>query len=122
MWPADLHSLANDSSRLMETVRERRMRRCVVDADALLGEDALRASDLIEHAGSLGLDVERFRDDLRQHLGADRVAEDVDSADLSGVSGTPSFFVNGRRHYGAYDIDALSTAVRVARARALVTR
>jgi Na+/H+ antiporter NhaA len=85
-------------------------------------QDALRASDLIDHAGALGLDVERFRDDLRQHAGAGRVAEDVDSADLSGVSGTPSFFVNGRRHYGAYDIDALSTAVRVARARALVAR
>jgi Na+/H+ antiporter NhaA len=85
-------------------------------------QDALRASDLIDHAGALGLDVERFRDDLSQHAGAGRVAEDVDSADLSGVSGTPSFFVNGRRHYGAYDIDALSTAVRVARARALVAR
>jgi hypothetical protein len=36
------------------------------------------------------------------------VAEDVDSADLSGVCGTPTFFVNGRRHYGAYDIGTLS--------------
>jgi len=46
------------------------------------------------------------------------VAEDVDSADLSGVSGTPTFFINGRRHYGAYDIATLSAAVRVAGARA----
>ena len=50
--------------------------------------------------------------------GAARVAEDVDSADLSGVSGTPTFFINGRRHYGAYDIDTLSAAVRAAGARA----
>jgi protein-disulfide isomerase len=50
------------------------------------------------------------------------VAEDVDSADLSGVTGTPTFFVNGRRHYGAYDIDALSAAVRIAGARATLTR
>ena len=35
------------------------------------------------------------------------IAEDVDSADLSGVSGTPTFFVNGRRHHGAYDIATL---------------
>ena len=48
---------------------------------------------------------------------AARVAEDVDSADLSNVSGTPTFFVNGRRHYGAYDIAGLSTAVARARAR-----
>ena len=85
-------------------------------------QDALRAVDLLGHAGELALDVDRFRDDLREHVGAGRVAEDVDSADLSGVSGTPSFFVNGRRHYGAYDIEALSTAVRVARARATVAR
>jgi protein-disulfide isomerase len=49
-----------------------------------------------------------------------RVAEDVDSADLSGVSGTPTFFINGRRHYGAYDIGTLSAAVRAAGARAII--
>jgi Na+/H+ antiporter NhaA len=87
--------------------------------DALLGhQDALRASDLIHYAEQLGLDAERFSDDLRRHTGASRVAEDVDSADLSGVSGTPTFFINGRRHYGAYDIATLSAAVRAAGARA----
>ena len=45
----------------------------------------------------------------------------MDSADLSGVTGTPTFFINGKRHYGAYDIDTLSEAVRSARARALIT-
>jgi protein-disulfide isomerase len=46
----------------------------------------------------------------------------VDSADLSGVSGTPTFFINGRRHYGAYDIDTLSAEVRAARARAAIAQ
>ena len=50
----------------------------------------------------------------------ERVADDVASADASGVAGTPSFFINGRRHQGAYDIDTLSAAVRAARARALL--
>jgi hypothetical protein len=36
----------------------------------------------------------------------------VESADASGVAGTPTFFVNGRRHYGAYDLDSLTAAVR----------
>jgi protein-disulfide isomerase len=80
----------------------------------------LRAPDLVRYAEQLGLDVERFREDLRRHVGAARIAEDVDSADLSGVSGTPTFFVNGRRHYGAYDIETLSAAVRAARARAAI--
>jgi Na+/H+ antiporter NhaA len=90
--------------------------------DLLLGnQDALRPSDLIAYAEQLDLDVERFTDDLREHAGAPRVAEDVDSADLSEVSGTPSFFINGRRHHGAYDIAALSAAVRAAGARAALT-
>jgi protein-disulfide isomerase len=81
-------------------------------------QDNLRPDDLIAYGEQLGLDVERFTDDLRGHAGATRVAEDVDSADLSGVSGTPTFFINARRHYGAYDIATLSAAVRAAGARA----
>jgi len=86
----------------------------------LAHQDALRPDDLIGYAEQLGLDVERFTDDLRTHAGAARVAEDVDSADLSGVTGTPTFFINGRRHYGAYDIATLSAAVHTAGARATV--
>ena len=87
--------------------------------DLLLShQDALRPDDLIGYAEQLGVDVERFTDDLRMHASAARVAEDVDSADLSGVSGTPTFFINGRRHYGAYDIVTLSAAVRAAGAQA----
>ena len=44
----------------------------------------------------------------------------MDSADLSGVSGTPTFFINGRRHYGSYDIDALTAAVKTAKAAGAV--
>jgi protein-disulfide isomerase len=89
--------------------------------DQLLShQDALLVRDLLGYAAELGLDVERFEADLRSHSGAAQIAEDVDSADLSGVSGTPTFFVNGRRHYGAYDIETLSAAVRAARARAAV--
>jgi Na+/H+ antiporter NhaA len=84
----------------------------------LTHQDALRPNDLIGYAEQLGLDVDRFMDALREHAGAVRVAEDVDSADLSGVSGTPTFFINGRRHYGAYDIATLSAAVRAAGAQA----
>jgi len=83
-------------------------------------QDALAPGDLIGYARQLGLDVERFTDDLRMHIGAAQVADDVDSADLSGVSGTPTFFINGRRHYGAYDIATLSAAVRAAGARAVL--
>jgi len=84
-------------------------------------QDALTPRDLIGYAGSLGLDTEKFAADLRRYAGAAQVSEDVDSADLSGVSGTPTFFVNGKRHYGAYDIETLSKAVKLAMARAKIS-
>jgi Na+/H+ antiporter NhaA len=83
-------------------------------------QDALGFRDLIGYAEQLGLDVERFEEDLRTRTGAGHIAWDVDSADLSGVSGTPTFFINGLRHYGAYDIATLSGAVKAARAREFV--
>jgi Na+/H+ antiporter NhaA len=83
-------------------------------------QDALETDDLLGYAEQLGLDVDRFANDLREATGAMQVADDVDSADLSGVSGTPTFFVNGRRHYGAYDLTTLSAAVRTAGARAVL--
>ncbi len=82
-------------------------------------QDALKPADLVRYAEELGLDVERFTDELRRHEHEPRVADDVESADLSGVRGTPTFFVNGLRHHGAYDLDALTEAVRLARAKAL---
>jgi Na+/H+ antiporter NhaA len=89
--------------------------------DLLLAhQDALRLNDLVGYAEQLALDVERFERDLLRRASAGRVAADIDSADLSGVSGTPTFFVNGRRHYGAYDIRSLSRAVQGARARAVL--
>jgi Na+/H+ antiporter NhaA len=83
-------------------------------------QHALRVPDLVSYAERLGLDVDRFEEDLRTRTGAARIAQDVDSADLSAVSGTPTFFINGLRHYGAYDIATLSAAVKAARARELV--
>src|SRR4051794_34369579 len=87
--------------------------------DALLARDGdLHPDALLADADRLGLERERFEDELRRRVHAPRVSEDVSGADESGVSGTPTFFVNGRRHYGAYDFDTLSGVVRAARTRA----
>jgi Na+/H+ antiporter NhaA len=81
-------------------------------------QDEMAPRDLARYAEELGLDVGRFREELRRHEHAGRVAEDVSSADASGVTGTPTFFINGKRHHGAYDVTTLTSAVRAARARA----
>jgi glutaredoxin len=85
----------------------------------LTRQEALAHDDLVRYAGEVGLDVPRFVEDLDRHAGAARIAADVESAAASGVLGTPTFFVNGRRHHGAYDLQALLTAVKEARARLL---
>jgi protein-disulfide isomerase len=86
--------------------------------DLLLAhQDELRPMHLRHYAEEIGLDLDRFREDLRTREHVARVADDVTSADESGVAGTPSFFINGRRHSGAYDVDTLSREVRAARAR-----
>ena len=83
--------------------------------DALLAHtDIFTPRDLDQIAEQLGLDKERFWDEVRRHEYAERIAEDVGSADASGVAGTPTFFINGRRHQGAYDIDTLTAAVQSA--------
>ena len=83
-------------------------------------QGALTTRDLIGYAGSIGIDTDKFAADLRKHAGAYRVAEDVDSADLATVSGTPTFFINGIRYYGAFDLAALKEAVHTAKARAVI--
>ena len=84
----------------------------------LAAQDELTVVDLTRHAEELGLDMDRFWDELRRREHAPRVDRDVASADASGVVGTPSFFINGRRHSGAYDVASLAQAVEAARARA----
>ncbi len=83
-------------------------------------QEELTLRDLLRHATDVGLDVDTFKHALKNRRGAARVARDVESADLSTVSGTPTFFVNGRRHHGAYDIASLSASVLAARDRALL--
>ena len=83
-------------------------------------QDRLEPQHLLEHARDLGLDIERFKEDLVEHRHAARVARDVQSADHSGVAGTPTFFINGRRHHGAFNLETLSAGIAEARARALL--
>ena len=69
---------------------------------------------------SSGSTCRASRKELYKHVHAGRVGQDVESADISGVSGTPTFFVNGRRHYGAFDAASLTQAIATARDRARI--
>jgi Na+/H+ antiporter NhaA len=88
----------------------------------LAHQDALDLEDLHRYAEELGLDIGRFSEELRTRTHAPRVARDVESADRSGVAGTPTFFINGRRHHGPNDIDTLTSLVRSTMAQSMGRR
>jgi len=71
----------------------------------------LRDRDLRAYAERLGLDVELFDEELAGHVHADRVREDFRSGGRSGVNGTPTFYINGVRHDGSYEIETLLAAL-----------
>ena len=85
-------------------------------------QDALRLEDLLGYARELSLDVARFERHLQDGKFADRVARDVDGAELSGVAGTPTFFINERRYQGDYDRRSMEAAIAAVLDRAVDLR
>jgi protein-disulfide isomerase len=65
----------------------------------------------VQYAAALNLDLPRFTSELARHTYAPRVREDLMSGVRSGVNGTPTFFINGVRHDGSYDLDSLLDAI-----------
>jgi formate-nitrite transporter family protein len=61
-------------------------------------QDALENQDIRRYGKRLGLDMARFDRESSAHVYAERVRQDVTSGKNSGVTGTPTFFINGRRH------------------------
>ena len=77
-------------------------------------QQRLDTSDLLSHAQSLGLDVARVQADLDEHAHERQIRNDFLSGVRSGVNGTPTFFINGMRHNGSYDLETLLGALRAA--------
>jgi len=76
-------------------------------------QKALQDADLKKYAGELGLDPQRFDRDRSSPGVEKRIDRDLTSGDRSGVQGTPTFYVNGTRHDGGYDLDSLRSAIQV---------
>ncbi len=74
-------------------------------------QSRLDASHLLGYARILGLKLEQFASDLANHTHAGKVREDFMSGVRSGVNGTPTFYINGLRHEGAWDFPNLLAAV-----------
>ena len=74
-------------------------------------QNALADADLKRYAVELGLDSDRFARDRTSPEVESRIDRDLASGERSGVPGTPTFFVNGIRHDGGYDLESLRSAI-----------
>jgi Na+/H+ antiporter NhaA len=68
-------------------------------------------SDIIRRARDLGLDVERFEQDLSSPKVTNRVRDDMLDAEAMDITGVPTFFINGVRHVGPFDARTLIRAL-----------
>ena len=67
----------------------------------------LSIENIIQFARTIGLDLDRFQNDMQQKELADKVSKDFESGMRSGVNGTPTFFINGKRYDGDWTGDQL---------------
>jgi protein-disulfide isomerase len=74
-------------------------------------QHSLEYEDLERHAVAVRLDVERFLRDLVDPRHLERVNAHRDGAIESGVTSTPTFFLNGERYDGRYDANTLIDAI-----------
>src|SRR5690349_14990691 len=65
----------------------------------------------VKYAFNLGLDLPRFESELANHTYSERVREDFRSGIMSGVNGTPTFYINGKRYDGSWDEEVLLTNI-----------
>src|SRR5882724_11542416 len=72
---------------------------------------ALDDDHLLAYVRELGLDAERVQRELERQVHRARVLEDIETGLRSGVSGTPMFFINGRRHEEPGDARTLRAAL-----------
>lgn len=76
--------------------------------DALFAaQPRLSRETMLEVGRDLGLDAERMAAEIDAEAHGERIERDIASAAQSGATGTPTFFVNGSRHFGKYDAPAL---------------
>ena len=68
-------------------------------------QQALDLESLFLYAKAIGLDVKRFKNDIQKNELADKVEQDFESGIRSGVNGTPSFFINGRKYNSDWEED-----------------
>jgi len=85
-------------------------------------QQALDAASLEKYASELGLNLEKFKADMQSPKLADIIGKDQAAGSQVGVTGTPAFFINGRKISGAQPIQNFKTVIdqELAKAQGMV--
>ena len=74
-------------------------------------QQKLAATDLVETAGTIGLDKDKFKTCLDSGKFRPEVQKDFQDGQKAGVTGTPTFFINGVMIVGARDVASFSDII-----------
>ena len=77
----------------------------------------LADADLLRYGAEIGLNTDRYNDELAREVYASRVNADLIDGIRSGVTNTPTFFINGTRHDDPVRFETLLAAVQAASAQ-----
>ena len=73
---------------------------------------ALDDNHLLKYAEMLGIDTDKFRSEMSGHIYTSMIDRSLGEGIASGVEGTPTFFINGVRHNGSWDLETLLAAIK----------
>src|SRR5215208_1509585 len=109
-FPLGMHKQAEPAARAMQAAH--RQGKGFEMADKIFGNmRALSDEDLEKYATEIGVDVAKWKTDFNSPEVKDEVAKDAGAGRAAGVGGTPTIFVNGKRHGGARDVEGFKQAV-----------
>ena len=109
-FPLSIHPLAEGAAIAADCAREQgkywEMNRALY-----ANQSKLSAPDLAATAATLGLDVERFNACMASPESRAEVAKDTADGQALGISGTPTFFINGVMIVGARELDVFTRTI-----------
>jgi len=109
-FPLPFHASAQKAAEATECAREQ-SKFWEMHDKLFENQNAIAIANLKSYAVALGLDASKFNTCLDTGKYASRVQKDASDGSAAGVSGTPSFFINGKSVVGAQPYSVFQQAI-----------
>jgi protein-disulfide isomerase len=109
-YPLSFHQNANVAAQASECAREQG-KFWEMHGAMFANQAKLAANDLVETAATIGVEKDKFKACLDSGKYKDEVQKDFDDGQKAGVTGTPTFFINGIPMVGARDVNSFAEII-----------